>query len=81
MEASAWRMPTEAELDWMTAVSAVPASTPRIGLRNRRKKFWKPGTSRSPSTAPAMVSMPNISVANPSRIMPVSFFLSFFKNR
>ena len=31
-------------------------------------------------TAPDMVSMPNIRVANPRKIMPVSFFLPSFMN-
>ena len=31
------------------------------------------GTSRRPDTAPDIVSMPNMSVAKPSRIIPVSF--------
>ena len=38
------------------------------------------GTFFSPATAPVIVSMPNISVAKPSRIMPVSFFLPLLQN-
>ena len=60
----------------MMAVSAAPASTPRMGLVNMSRTFWNSGTSFRPSTAPLMVSMPNMSTAKPSRIMPTSFFLS-----
>ena len=66
-------MPTDAELDWMIAVSAAPARTPSSGLVNATNSCLNAGTSRSPETAPDMVSMPNMSVAKPSRIMPVSF--------
>ena len=36
--------------------------------------------SARPETAPDIVSMPNISVANPSKMAPVSFFLVSFRN-
>ena len=39
------------------------------------KRFWKAGTSASPDTADDIVSIPNIKVAKPRRIVPVSFFL------
>ena len=80
MVASACRMPTDAELDWMMPVSTAPASTPRMGFVNARKSCVKAGTSFSPATAPLMVSMPNISVAKPSRMMPVSFFRLSLQN-
>ena len=47
-----------------------------MGLVNISSRFWNSGTSFRPATAPLMVSMPNISTAKPSRIMPTSFFLS-----
>ena len=65
----------------MSAVSAAPARTPRIGFLNRMKSCWKDGTSRRPETAPDMLSMPNISVVKPSRIVPVSFFFADRQNR
>ena len=80
MEASACRIPTEAELDWMMPVSTAPASTPSSGLENSVRMPVKAGTSRSPATAPLMVSMPVISTAKPRRIVPVSFFFSFLQN-
>ena len=80
MTASACRIPTEAELDWMMPVSTAPASTPSTGFLKAMKSCAKAGTSFRPATAPLMVSIPNISVAKPSRIMPVSFFLPFLQN-
>ena len=62
------------------AVRIVPASTPSSGFLNMMNICWNAGTSRRPETAPDMVSMPNISVAKPSRIMPVSFFFAFLQN-
>ena len=73
--ASACRIPTEAELDWIMAVSMAPASTPRMGLWNSTNTCRNAGTSARPETAFVMVSIPNINVENPRRIMPVSFFL------
>ena len=77
---SACKMPTEAELDWMIAVSTAPASTPSTGFWKARNRSTNCGTSLSPATAPLMVSMPNISVAKPSRIIPVSFFRLSLQN-
>ena len=74
VEARACKMPTEAEEDWMMAVRTAPARTPRMGLENIRRMLANSGTSRRPATAPDMVSMPNISVAKPRRMVPVSFF-------
>ena len=59
----------------MMPVSTAPASTPSTGLENIIRMLRNWGTSLRPDTAPDMVSMPNISVAKPSRIMPVSFCL------
>ena len=73
-------MPTEAEEDWIIPVSTAPTSTPRTGLRNIRNSWVNSGTSFSPATAPLMVSMPNIRVAKPSRMVPVSFFLASLQN-
>ena len=46
-----------------------------MGFWNSKKRCRKAGTSARPATAPLMVSMPYISVAKPSRIVPVSFRL------
>ena len=77
---SACRIPTDAEELWMTAVSTVPASIPRIGLENIVRIFVNSGTSASGFTAPLIVSIPNISMAKPKRIMPISLFFWLFKN-
>ena len=73
-------MPTDAEEDWIIPVSTAPTSTPSTGLRNIRNSWVNSGTSFSPATAPLMVSMPNIRVAKPSRMVPVSFFLASLQN-
>ena len=73
-------MPTEAEEDWMIPVSTAPTRTPRTGFVNIRNICRNSGTFFRLLTAPDMVSMPNINVANPRRIMPVSFFLPSFMN-
>ena len=80
MEDSACKMPTDAEEDWMIPVSTAPTRTPRMGFVNIRNICWNSGTFFRLLTAPDMVSMPNISVANPRKIMPVSFFLPSFMN-
>ena len=80
MTDSACRMPTEAELDRITAVTSAPTSTPSSGFVNARNRFVNAGTSRSPATAPLIVSMPNISVVKPSRMSPVSFLRVSLQN-
>ena len=71
---SACKMPTEAEEDWMMAVSTVPTSTPSRGLRKAVNSSAKPGISRSGSTAPDIISMPYISTVKPTKMVPTSFF-------
>ena len=62
------------------AVTAAPTTTPSIGFSKSRKRFLNSGTFANPSTAFDMVSIPNISVAKPSKIVPVSLLLLDFKN-
>ena len=78
--ASACKIPTDAEEDWITAVSIAPASTPSTGFEKVTKSCLKAGTCDSPDTAEVMVSIPNMIVAKPRRMVPVSFFLSLFEN-
>ena len=59
-------------------VNAAPTRTPRKGFSNAMKRLRKPSISASPETALDIASMPNISVANPSKIVPVSFDFCFF---
>ena len=78
--ARACKIPTEAELDCIMAVSRAPARTPSRGFSKAINKLLKDSTSFSPDTAADMASMPNIRVAKPSRIVPVSFFLLLLQN-
>ena len=80
VEDRAWSMPTEAELDWIMAVSTAPASTPSRGLWNISIICWNSGTFLRPDTAADMLSMPYISVAKPSSISPVSCRRDFLLN-
>ena len=77
---NACKTPTDAELDWIIAVRTAPASTPKMGFVKRMNNSANSGTSLRPSTALDIVSIPNISVAKPKRIVPVSFFASLFEN-
>ena len=61
-------------------VSTAPTKTPKIGLENMRKISRNCGTFLRLETAEDMASMPNMSVAKPRRIIPVSFFLSALQN-
>ena len=58
----------------MIAVSRAPISTPRIGLVNTVKSWVNSGTLARGFTAADMASIPNISTAKPSRIVPTSSF-------
>ena len=46
-----------------------------MGFLNITNRFLKAGTSARPETAEDIVSIPNIRVAKPKSIVPVSFFL------
>ena len=75
-----WRIPIETELDWRIAVSTAPARTPRMGLENiviMLQNCSFPSSTLAPSD---IISIPNISVAKPSIIMPIVFFLSDLQN-
>ena len=77
MSDSACRIPTEAEDDWITAVSTAPAITPRKGLEKAVIRLVNCGMSFSGATAPLIISMPNISTEKPSRMADASFFFCF----
>ena len=64
----------------MMPVSSAPAATPRMGFVNITNSCLNSGTSRSPATEPDMVSMPYMSVAKLSRMVPLSFLRSSFEN-
>ena len=75
VEHSACKIPTEADEDWIMAVSTAPATTPKMGLENMVRILRNSGTSFNPATAPDIMLIPNIKVAKPSRMVAVSFFL------
>ena len=64
----------------MIAVNNAPANTPNIGFVNNKNNCEKAGTSAKPLTDEDIVSIPNIKVAKPSKIKPVSFLESFLTN-
>ena len=74
-------MPTEADEDWITAVSTRPASMPSTGLRNISRVFVNSGTSASGLTAALIISMPVISTVKPTSTVPMLCFLSFLVKR
>ncbi len=76
----ACRIPTDAEEDCNRAVSTSPASIPRSGLENCVRMPVNSGTSAKGFTAPLMVSMPIIRMANPSRIVAIFLRLSLWEN-
>ena len=57
----------------MIAVRIVPARIPATGLENLRRRPVNSGTSARGFTAPLIDSIPNISTANPRRMVPISF--------
>lgn len=69
----AWRIPTEAELDWSTAVISAPMRMPSTGFSNMVISWMKGSLSRRGDTAELMACMPYIKTAKPSRISPVCF--------
>ena len=62
----------------MTAVSSAPTRIPNKGLENFVKIPVNSGTFARGFTAALMASIPNISTANPNKIVPISFFFSPF---
>ena len=75
---SACRIPTDADEDWIIAVRIVPARIPATGLENFRSSPVNSGTSARGFTAPLILSIPNISTAKPSMIVPMSFLRELF---
>ena len=58
-------IPTEAELDWMTAVSSAPTSTPSTGLEKARNRSANQGSSARGDMELDMRSMPVMRTAKP----------------
>ena len=69
--ARAWRMPTEAEEDWIRAVNRAPTAMPSRGLENlviRSTKAWE---SRRGIMEELIISMPINSTPRPAMIWPM----------
>ena len=66
VEASACSIPTEAEDDWMSAVTSAPASIPVGRESQRMKSARKSALSDSGSSACSIMPMPKNSRPNPS---------------
>ena len=64
----------------MMAVRIMPTSTPKTGLENMVNTRVKDGSLSSGATAALIASMPNIRVAKPRRMEPISFFFSLLQN-
>ena len=63
--------PTAADALCSTAVNAIPTRIPIRGLENMVSMLTKNSFSRRGSTAPLMVCIPIIRMANPSMILPI----------
>ena len=70
LRASACRIPTEAEEDWIRAVKAAPARMPTTGLEKVLTRLTKAGHSRRGSMAEPIISIPIKSTPKPARIFP-----------
>ena len=68
--ASACKMPTEAEEDWMIAVNSAPAAMPRSGFEKELSRFTKAGHSARGSMEAPIMSMPMNRTPSPARMLP-----------
>ena len=70
LEASACKMPTDAEEDWMMAVNTAPARMPSTGLENRVISEMNASESRRGIMALLIISMPMNRTPRPAMIWP-----------
>lgn len=70
LSASAWRIPTDAEEDWMTAVKSAPARIPSSGLPNRVMRLTNASESRSGIMEELIISIPMKRMPSPATICP-----------
>ena len=75
----AWRMPTDAEEDWIIPVTTAPARTPKTGFWNMVRMLVKAALSDSGATMADMTSMPYMSTAKPRSTVAMSRFLSLLE--
>jgi len=64
----------------MSIVKRVPTKNPSIGFENVVKRALNSSTSFNGDTASDIELIPNISTANPRRIVPIFLFFSFLEN-
>ena len=77
---SACRIPTDADALCNTAVKAIPTRIPRNGFVNIVSMFTKCSFSFRGDTAPLIVCIPTIRIANPSMMSPTFLYVDFLKN-
>ena len=76
--ASAWRMPTDAEEDWITAVNTAPTRIPRMGLENLVTIWMNVWESRSGTMASLIIPIPMNSTPIPAMMPPTCWIFLFF---
>ena len=77
--ASACKIPTAAEEDWITAHSAAPTRMPRMGFLAFIMKFWNQATSFRGPMAADMVCRPWNRRPKPRMIWPMCLFCFFLE--
>ena len=78
--ASACRMPTDAEDDWMTAVNTAPTRMPISGLLNWVIRLMNASDSCSGSIAAPIISIPMKRMPRPATMLLMWCTFSFFEN-
>ena len=68
----ACKIPTDAADDCITPVNTAPSRTLRSGFLNATRSLLKPSVYARGDTASFISSMPNISTAKPTMIVPMS---------
>ena len=80
LSASACKIPTEAEDDWMTAVKIIPAMIPINGFENLVIRLINGGYSRSGIMESPIMFIPTNKIPSPAMISPTNCTFSFFEN-
>ena len=80
LNASACKIPTDAEDDWITAVKTIPAMIPINGFENLVIRLINGGYSRSGTIASPIIFIPTNKIPSPAMISPTNCTFSFFEN-
>ena len=80
LNASACKIPTEAEDDWITAVKIIPAMIPISGLENLVIRLINGGYSRRGTMESPIMFIPTNKIPSPAMISPTNCTFSFFEN-